>query len=54
MHFTTCHIATPSKKNHCPMGHEIFKFDKPIIDHHNYTLSLSDLCLKGEKTIVKN
>ena len=48
-----CHIATPSIKKHYPRGHEIYKFGKPFLGHHTYTLSLFDLCLKVEKTIVK-
>ena len=51
--FTKCHIATFSKKKHCPRGREIYKFGKPFLGQHNFTLSLSDLCRKVEKTIVE-
>ena len=39
----------PLQKNPCPVGHEIYKFDRPLLGHHYYMLSLSDLCLGVEK-----
>ena len=37
----------------CPGGHEIYNFGRPFLCHHNYILSLSDLCLGVEKKIFK-
>ena len=34
-------------------GHEIYNFGRPFLGHHNYILSLSDLCLGVEKKIFK-
>ena len=43
------YLAMPLQKNPCPGGHEIYKFDRPLLGHHYYMLSLSDLCLGVEK-----
>ena len=51
-HYMT-YMATPQHKNPCPGGHEIYNFGRPFLCHHNYILSLSDLCLGVEKTIFK-
>ena len=45
------HMAMPLHKNSCPMGHEIYKFGRPFLDHHYYILGLCDLCLGVEKKI---
>ena len=46
-------MATPQHKNPCSGGHEIYKFGRPFLGHHYYTLSLFDLCLDVEKKIFK-
>ena len=51
-HYMT-YMATPSHKNPCPGGHESYNFGIPFLDHHDYTLHLSDLCLGEEKKIFK-
>ena len=47
------YMATPSHKNPCPRGHEIYNFGRPFLGHHYYILGLSDLCLGVEKKILK-
>ena len=42
----------PQYKNPCP--HEIYNFCRLFLDHHYYTLSLSDLCLGVEKRILND
>ena len=42
----------PSTKS-CPGGHEIYNFVESFLWHHNYTLSLSNLCLGVGKVIFK-
>ena len=42
-------MATPSHKNPCPGGHEIYNFGRPSLAHHYYILDLSDLCPGVEK-----
>ena len=32
----------------CPRGHEVYKYGRPIVGHHYYILSLSDVCLSVE------
>ena len=51
-HYMT-YMATPYNKNPCPGGHEIYNFGGPFLCHHNYILSLSNLCLGVEKKIFK-
>ena len=50
-HYMT-YMATPWRKNLCPVGHEIDNFDRPFLGHHYDILSLSDLCLEVEKKII--
>ena len=47
-------MAPPLHKNPCPRGPKIYNLGKRILDHHNYTLGLSVLCLGVEKKIFKN
>ena len=51
-HYMT-YMATPSHKNPCHGGHEIYNFGRPFLCYQNYILSLSDLCLGVEKKIFK-
>ena len=37
----------------CPDGHEIYNLVRPLLGHHYYILSLSDLCMGGKKKIFK-
>ena len=46
-------MDTPNIRTLALGGHEIYNFGRPFLGHHYYTLSLSDLCLGVEKTIVK-
>ena len=46
-------MTTLQHKKHCPAGHDIYNFGGPFLEHHNYTLGLSDLCLVVEKMIFK-
>ena len=43
----------PLHKNPCPVGHEIYNLSRPLLGHHYYILSLSDLYLGQEKKIFK-
>ena len=40
-------------KNPCPRGHESYNFGWPFLGHHDYILSLSDICMGVEKKILK-
>ena len=53
-HFMT-YMARSQHKNPCPVGHEIYNFDRPFFGHHyyRYILSLSDLCMGIEQKIFK-
>ena len=42
------YIATPQYTNPCPRS-----LTRPFLGHYNYTLSLSDLCLGEEETILR-
>ena len=54
MHFLyMTYMVTPSHKNPCPRGHEIYNFGRPFLCHHLYILSLFDLCLGVENKIFK-
>ena len=46
-HYITC-MVTP-----LPRGHEIQKFGRPFLTHHNYALSFSESCPRVQKTILK-
>ena len=48
----TC-MSTPQQKNPCPWGHDIYNFDRPFLGHHYCILSLSDICMGVEQTILK-
>ena len=45
------YMTMPQDKNPCPRGHETYNFGRPFLVHHQYILSLSDLCLGVEKMI---
>ena len=45
-HFET--LAMPQYKNLYLEGNKIHNFGRPFLDHHHYTLRLSDLCLGVE------
>ena len=47
------YMTTPSHKNPCHRGHEIYNFGRPFLGHHYYILGLCDLCLGIEKKIFK-
>ena len=47
-------MAMPQLKNPCSTGHEIYNFGRPFLGHYYYILSLSDLCLGGEKDFLRN
>ena len=51
-HYVT-YTATPLHKYSWPGGHEIYNFDKPFFGYHNFTVSLSVICLGVEKKIFK-
>ena len=46
-------MTTPLHKNPCPESHEIYNFVRPLLGHHYYILSLSDLCMGVKKKILK-
>ena len=46
-------MVMPQHRNPYPWVHEIANFDGPFFCHHQYILSLSDLCLGVEKKILK-
>ena len=46
-------MTKPQHKNACSGGNSIFKYGKPFLSHHCYTLNLCDLCLSEEKKIIK-
>ena len=46
-------MTTPQHQNSSCRGHEIYKVGSPFLGHHYCKLSLSALCLGGEKKIFK-
>ena len=46
-------MPTPYSKNPCPGGHESYNSGRPVLGHHHYILSFSDLCLGVKKKIFK-
>ena len=51
-HYIT-YMVTPQSKNPCPWGHEMYNIGRPFLVHHNYILSLPNLCQRVEKKIFK-
>ena len=47
------YMATSKHKYPCPEGHEIYNFGRPFFGHHDYILSLSDICMEEVKKIFK-
>ena len=47
------YMSTPKYKNACSGGNLIYKYGKPFLSHHCYTINVCDLCLSEEKKIIK-
>ena len=52
-HYMT-YMATPKHKNPCPGSHEIYKFGRPFLGQHYYTLSLYGPRTGAEKNFLWN
>ena len=39
-----CNMPILSSTRPMPLGHEIYNFVRPFLDHHYYIFSLPDLC----------
>ena len=46
-------MVAPKHKNSCLGRHEFYNFGRLVLGHYYYSLSLSDLCLEVEMTILK-
>ena len=43
------YMAKLQHNNPCPVGHKIYNFGRPFLEHYYYTLSSSESCLGVEK-----